>query len=224
MGVIIDRNLNFSDHISSLCKRSSRQLNSLSRISRLLDIKSRKIIFNSFIRSNFDYCPLAWHFCGKQNNAKLEKLQERALRIIYKDYKSTYDELLISSKNTTILISHLKIVTLGVFKYIHSLNPPCTNGLFQIKETPYSMRNTLKIAQHMKKTTTFGLRSISYLGPKIWNDLPVDFNEVLNMSSSIFKCFLESWNGPSLDYTSHYVWNVPHNILRLYTVFCGPDH
>ena len=35
-----------------------------------------------------------WHFCGKTNNQKLEKIQERALRILYNDYTSTYNELL----------------------------------------------------------------------------------------------------------------------------------
>ena len=33
---------------------------------------------------------------GKTNTAKLEKLQERALRIIHRDYSSTYDELISS--------------------------------------------------------------------------------------------------------------------------------
>ena len=44
--------------------------------------------------SNFNYCPLVWHFCGQVNNQKLEKIQERALRILFADYNSSYTELL----------------------------------------------------------------------------------------------------------------------------------
>jgi predicted nuclease of predicted toxin-antitoxin system len=38
--------------------------------------------------SNFNYCLIAWHFCGETNTRKIEKIQERALRFIYEDYKS----------------------------------------------------------------------------------------------------------------------------------------
>lgn len=205
LGIIIDRNLNFSEQVSASCKKAARQLNALARISNFLDIDTRKIIFNSFIRSNFSYCPLVWHFCGKQNNMKIEKIQERALRIIYRDFESSYDDLLEVSNNSTALIGRLKILIMEVFKSIKQLNPPCMNDLFEIKDTPYSMRNPLKIVQPWKRTTTFGLKSVSYLGPKIWNDLPIDFNDVPNMSVDVFKHFLKSWNGPSLVSTSHYV-------------------
>ena len=58
-------------------------------------------IFHSFILSNFNFCPLAWHFCSKANTMKLEKIQERALRFIYEDYNSTYEELLHICKSSS---------------------------------------------------------------------------------------------------------------------------
>ena len=74
LGVIIDSRLTFSKHIETLCNRAARQLNALAQIARFLDIPSRKIIYQSFIASNFNYCPLVWHFCGKLNNKKLENI------------------------------------------------------------------------------------------------------------------------------------------------------
>ena len=47
--------------------------------------------------SNFNYCPLVWHFCGEVNTKKVENIQERALRFIYEDYSASYDELLSKS-------------------------------------------------------------------------------------------------------------------------------
>ena len=73
-GVVIDDRLNFDEHASMCCTKAARQLNALARISKYLDLKSKTIIYNSFIVSNFNHFPLAWHFCGKTNNQKLDKL------------------------------------------------------------------------------------------------------------------------------------------------------
>ena len=74
LGVTIDDKLCFSQHISVCCKKAARQLNALARISKHLNINSRRDIYNSFIMSNFNYCPLVWHFCGQVNNQKLGKI------------------------------------------------------------------------------------------------------------------------------------------------------
>jgi hypothetical protein len=42
----------------------------------------RVTIYFSFIMSNFNYCPIVWHFCGETNTRKIEKIQERVLRIL----------------------------------------------------------------------------------------------------------------------------------------------
>ncbi len=31
----------------------------------VFDLKERQIIYNTFLLSNFNYCPIIWHFCGK---------------------------------------------------------------------------------------------------------------------------------------------------------------
>ena len=86
--VTIYDQLNFSNHISACYSKAARQLNALARFAKYIDIRSRKTNYNSFILSNFNYCPLVWQFCGKINNDKLEKIQERTLRILYQDHNS----------------------------------------------------------------------------------------------------------------------------------------
>jgi len=195
LGILIDDTLKFSQHVSGMCARAGRQLNALARISRYLDLKSRTIIYNSFILSNFTYCPLTWHFCGKHNTDKIEKIQERALRILYQDKVSTYEELIKNANTCTLLISRLRIMALEVYKCAKSLNPPCLNSLFDIKTTPYEMRNSLKLTQPKKNFTTHGLRSFSYLGSKLWNDLSNENHSISDMTLCDFKRFLKTWNG-----------------------------
>jgi hypothetical protein len=71
---------------------SSQQLNVLKRLGSLLNRLGKLTIFHTFILSNFNFCPLAWHFCTEKNSKKIEKVQERALRFVYEDYNSSYDK------------------------------------------------------------------------------------------------------------------------------------
>ena len=78
LGITIDDKLNFDKHVNTLCIKAARQLNALIRIQKLISIEQRKLIYNSFILSNFNYCPLIWHFCSKKSMYKIEKIQELA--------------------------------------------------------------------------------------------------------------------------------------------------
>ena len=193
--------MNLNEHISACCKKAARQLNALARVSRNLDLKSRRTIYNSFIMSNFNYCPLVWHFCGKMNNQKLEKIQERALRILYDDYKSSYEHLVETAGTCTILINRLRQITLTVFKSLHGLNPPCLSDMFVIKDMDYCMRDSSILMLPKRKNKTHGWRSISYLGPKLWNDLPNYMKETDSLNE--FRKIMNNWKGPASDMTSY---------------------
>ena len=196
LGVTIDDNLSINEHISVCCTKAARQLNALARIAKYLDVRSRRTIYNSFIMSSFNYCPLVWHFCGKTKNQKLEKIQERTLRILYDDYTSIYDELLDKAGTNTLLINRLRLMALTVFKSINSLNPPCLNDIFSKKSVPYRMRDSCIIEQPKRRTTTFGLRSFSYVGAKVWNELPTYLKATTDLNDS--KSLLDTWNEPDL--------------------------
>ena len=203
LGVVIDSKLSFSLHVSAICNKTSRQLNALARISNYLDVSARRTIYDSFVASNFNYCPLVWHFCGATNNSKLEKIQERCLRIIYKDYESPYETLLETTNTTSLVVSRLRLILLEVYKSLHQLNAKCINGLFEVKSTRYSLRNPVKVLQPKKKTTTYGLKSISYTGAKLWNDLfPILSN---NVELDVFKASLKILDTDHLDPTFTYV-------------------
>ena len=98
-----------------MCKKTTRQLNALARISNYLGKSARRIIYNSFVSSNFNYCSIVWHFCGVTNGNKVDKIQARVLRIIYKDYASSYDRLFDRANTTELAISRLRILILEVF-------------------------------------------------------------------------------------------------------------
>ena len=133
LAVIIDNWLTFTEHICRCCKKAKIQWNALSRIAKYLDMKSKKLIFNSFIMSNFNYCPLVWHFCGKGYDNKLEQTQEKSLRTLLSDTSSDYESLLDSFGSTSLLTSHLKYMTLEVLRLVGQENTAGLHDVFHVK-------------------------------------------------------------------------------------------
>ena len=63
-------------------------------------VSSQLPIYKYFISSTFDYCPVAWIFCGKTNSNKLDKLNKRAIRIVSNDHVSSYSIILVIKYDT----------------------------------------------------------------------------------------------------------------------------
>ena len=81
-------------YVSALCKKASQKLDALSRITSCMTFDQRGLILDSFITSHFSYCPIVWMFHRRKLNEKISHILERALRIVYKDFKSSFQELL----------------------------------------------------------------------------------------------------------------------------------
>ena len=103
-GITIDYSLTFYSHLKQLCKKVASKLNTLTRIAPLSCIQ-RRLIYSSFVTGQLSYCPLIWIFCSTQSNDLTKKLQERAVRVTYNDYYSSFSELLEMSNESVI---HLK--------------------------------------------------------------------------------------------------------------------
>ena len=88
-GVKIGGKLSFENHVSSLCKKASQKLHALRRVINFMDLAKRKSLMKAFITTQLNYCPLIWMFHSRQLNNRINKIQERALRLVYKDNKLT---------------------------------------------------------------------------------------------------------------------------------------
>ena len=120
--VEIENELSFEKHISTLVKKASNQLNAISRIQKFMGFKEKEILLNSFVYSNFNYCPLVWHFCSAKSVKKIEKIQERALRILYNDFSSDFESILNKSGKSTMEVKRLRTLALKVFKTLNNMN------------------------------------------------------------------------------------------------------
>ena len=62
IGVEIDNELNFNNHISIICKKARNKINAISRIQGFLVQKEKEALVNTFVYSDFNYCLLVWLF------------------------------------------------------------------------------------------------------------------------------------------------------------------
>ena len=130
LGVTIDKNLDLTEHVSNLSKKGNQKLHALARISKYLSKDKLKIIMKTFIRSQFNYCPLTWMFHNRTLNNKINKLHERALRIVYKNDSLTFQELLDKDDSITIHQRNLQRLASEMYKVKIKLHPyQCKNYL-----------------------------------------------------------------------------------------------
>ena len=72
----IDHDLTFDSHISNICKTTGAKIKGLSKIRNSLDKKQMKLLHNSLISSQFNYCSTTWMFCIKTSSKKIEQTQK----------------------------------------------------------------------------------------------------------------------------------------------------
>ena len=194
LGIHVDDKLRFQNHISVICSRASQQINALNRISKFLSKDCKVKLYNAFILSNFLYCSIVWHFCSSHCTYKMDKIQKRALRVVLNDYESSYKDLLQEVNRPTLYVSRMKTIAIEMFKCVKNIGPSFLRNMFTVQKQPYELRGGCKFIQPMVRTTTFGINSFRYEGPKIWNNLPEylkDANEV-----GEFKQLIQQWSGP----------------------------
>ena len=191
LGVTLDDRLKFDGHVVDICKRASRQINALKRISRYLNEDSRILVYNTFVSSTFSYCPVSWIFCGKKNSRKLDKLQERALRFVYRDSCSSYDDLLKRGGFLSLSRHRVRHLAIEVFRCVKGLNPQYLNDLFSERSVEYQLRDSCRLVQPKFNTVTYCYRSFRYFGAKLWNSLPRNVKDTDSLS--IFKYNITRW-------------------------------
>ena len=167
LGIEIDNKVNFNICIDDICNKASKQVNALKRIKHFLDTDCKKILYNSYISSNFNYCPLIWMYSGKFGMDKIEKTNKRALAFITSDTESNYEELCRNQKQLTIYKRCIKAVAMQMYKIKNHNTPIYIQELFNARLTNYDMRDNDKLTLPSFNSISFGKKSFRYYGAKL---------------------------------------------------------
>jgi hypothetical protein len=85
LGVIIDENLCWDKQIENISKKVSKGIGMLRRIKPFVSIGTLAYFYQALVQPHFDYCSMVWGNCGKTLKGMLQKLQNRAARVISGD-------------------------------------------------------------------------------------------------------------------------------------------
>ena len=150
----------------------------------------KRLIMKTFIQSQFGYCPLVWMFCSRTINARINRIHERSLRIVYNDYDSTFSELLTTDKSFTIHHRNIQTLAIEIYKVINDISPVIMKDIFVLKENCIYNSREIFVTNNIR-TEHYGKESLSYLGPKIWSIIPNDIKT--STSLNIFKQKIRKW-------------------------------
>ena len=155
LGIKLDNKLDFNDHIRNICKKANSKLHALARVSNLMNKEKLRILMKAFIESQFSYCPLVWMFHSRTLNNIINKLHERAIRLVYKGDKLSFQQLLNMDNSVSI-----------------HLSPSFMNTVFPLSQNPYNLRTNPTFKTENIRTVNYGSETISYRGPQTWALVP----------------------------------------------------
>ena len=183
LGIIIDSELYFKNHPNSIFSKMSRKVNVLGRIiNNCMPLGKRGILMKIFTESQFNYCSLMWMLRSKNiSKFKINRLYERASRIVYSDYTSSFEGLLYKENSCSIHERNIQSLAKEIYKFLNGSYPGFLNNVFHKNSSnPYALRNRQELSSRNPKTVRYGTETISYMAPTIWIKVP----ETIKMSLS----------------------------------------
>ena len=123
-------------------------------------------------------------------NRRINRLQERGLRIVYGDYESSFEELLRQDGSVCIHHLNIQLVALEMFKVKNGLCPELMKCLFKMNPNPRAGQQTFVIPS--VETVYMGKLSLSYFGPVVWEKmLPEKYKMIETLNK--FKDEIKRW-------------------------------
>ena len=191
LGITIDSQLTFYEHISSICKKVSLKLHALARVSHLMHQNKLRLLMKAFIESQFSYCPLIWMFHSRILNNRINHLHERALRLVYNDHISSFEQLLNRDKSFSIHDRNLQKLAIEMFKVKNNLCPSFMHTIFPDAINSYNLRKNPSFKTENIRTTYYGTETLMYRGPKTWDLVPKNIKQSTTLKE--FKRKIKEW-------------------------------
>ena len=151
--------MKFDRYVSNLCFKANIKLSVLTRMNKYLDLQKRRLLVKAFFESRFKYCSLAWMFYSRQLNKKINRLHERALRLIY-DYNDTFEKLLERDRSCTVYENNMEQLAIEMLKVKHGLVSKFFESMFVINNMSTKLHSKPDFCVSKINTEYFGKNSL----------------------------------------------------------------
>ena len=130
-------------------------------------------------------------FQEREINDKINKLHERALRIVNSDTVTSFENLLIKDNTFTIHHQNFQLLTIEIYKAIHNLPGGNLRDFFVRNNHNYNLRSESELLLPNVNTVFKGQNSISYFGSVMWSSIPFELRKA--SSYQIFRSEIKRW-------------------------------
>jgi len=180
LGIIIDKYLRWDCHVLRL-KNNIRKL--MHRFYLLREILSKKLlisIYKALVESLIRYGIVVWGGLSDSSLRQLNVIQNTILKIIYKKEKRYRTELLYDS----IVFNTRSLYVLNSCVYVYK-NEKMKKYIGHMHNTRSKIKQNLQIPISYKKVNQ---KFIGYLGPKMYNMLPIEIRNTSKVIQFVQKC------------------------------------
>ena len=138
-------------------------------------------------------CSLVWMFSNAASIKKIENLQKRAPRILYKSHNTSYEDLLLKSGFWSLNVKRLSALCVEIFKTLNYLSSSFMKEIFPFRQTDRLVRENskLNLTTPSCNILIFAPKYLTFFGTKTWNSLPIKSAE--NLVS--LKTLIKFWTG-----------------------------
>ena len=187
LGIMIDSNFSWKSQISCISKKIKRSIGILSKLRYYVDLSILIKLYYALIYPFLIYGIITWGNTYPTTIQPLSLLQKKAVRIMTFSKFDEHSSPLFKKLNIIKLSDLIKYhISIFMFKFHNQLLPSVFNSYFTSVENihSYNTRATAKKCYYLPKArTNYGLFSVRYQGPKIWNMI----EQQIKLSSSIHQ-------------------------------------
>ena len=191
LGVQLDENLTWKNQIKSVTEKSSLANGLLNYAKYVFPEAIVTTLYTSIVERHFQYCCSVWGSCNSTNILQLQRLQNRAARIVANSQFDAPSKPLIQSlgwKTIQVLIN--RQVSLTVLKFLNSIAPKRLCDIFtkNTVNATRSLRNTTTGLRLPLKSSGDGQNCFLFRGAKCWNGLATEAKQTTSIKA--FKCLI----------------------------------
>ena len=224
LGISLSTDLRFKSHTNEVINKVNKALGPIYPIARYVPRKTLNQMYVTYIQPYFDYCDLVYDgLITKTDSLKLERLQNRAARLITGTMKRTPTDKLRTELGWATLEDRRKIHKLLLYHHLQTKETREPSYIYSIlpdtreSQTGRSLRNSDTFTQTTSRTSLFDKTYIPST-TRLWNQLPL---AVRQTNHTTFKRFLYQRFSPPHPptYFSHgsKLGNLLHTRLRVET-------
>ena len=172
-------------HVTKVCQAACFHLRNIGKIRQFLDVYSTKILVHSLVTSRIDYCNSLLLGATSQTVDRLQKIQNRAARLITLTKPREHIKPILLSLHWLPVKERINFkVACIIFKCLNNLAPHYLSELLQVYVPSRSLRsmNELYLVTPPFKLSVYD-KSFAVGGPKLWNSLSLEVRKAQSLTA-----------------------------------------